>query len=126
MTPVYKPRCGIVSQVGADARPGVVGRCASPSTSDGDGRVSGCGYLGSGRARAVGRCRYTTIVNTDAKREATRNDVVNQRFAYPYAITLNTNGLRSSIIARNTLSAFIGCVNRPQVPTTAATVIATS
>ena len=52
--------------------------------------------------------------------------MVNQRVAYPYAITLNANGLRSSIIARNTLSALIGCVNRPQVPTTAATVIATS
>src|SRR3977135_2254617 len=66
------------------------------------------------------------IVSTDAARDATRNEVVNQRVAYPYAITLNTNGLRSSIIARNTLSAFIGCMNRPQVPTAAATVIATS
>ena len=61
MTPVYKPRCGIVSHVGAGARPGVVGKWASPSTSTGAGRCSGAGYGGSAWDRTVGRRRDSTI-----------------------------------------------------------------
>ena len=43
ITPVYRPRCGIVSQDGLGARPGVVAKCASPRTSIGAARDSGSG-----------------------------------------------------------------------------------
>src|SRR3989442_5416480 len=70
MTPVYNPRCGIVSHVGDGAGPVVVAKCASPNTSVGDGRSSGRGYGGRGRRRTVGADPDTTIASSDVNNDA--------------------------------------------------------
>jgi hypothetical protein len=87
MLPVYNPRWGMVSHVGAAARPGVVSLWVAPSTRLGCSRVSGSGYGGRSRPRAVGARRYTTIASTEVRSDARKNGVVNQNVAWPYAST---------------------------------------
>src|SRR4029077_10805854 len=86
-TPEYSPRCGIVSHDGAGARPVVVSKCVSPSTSVGVGRCSGGTYAGRARTRARGGYRYATMVTSDVSMAVAKNGVVNQSVAYPYTNT---------------------------------------
>src|ERR1700709_629959 len=108
MTPVYSPRCGMVSQDGSGARPAVVSKCVSPSTSIGAWRSSGGTYAGKGRERTLAGYRYATMVTIDVSREVAKNGVVNQSVAYPYTSTRKTAGLRSSINCRYTFAVSTG------------------
>src|SRR5712691_8235514 len=124
--PVYNPRCGMVSQSGVGARPGVVAKCDSPSTSDGAIRISGIGYAGNGRVRTLGAYRYATMARTDSTIEAARKGVENHSVAYPYVRTWKTGGFRAAINARKRLSDCTGYACSPHVPPHIATTIATS
>src|SRR5438067_3264466 len=125
-TPVYKPRCGIVNQSGVGARPGVVVKWVSPSTSDGALLASGAGYRGSRRVRTLGAWRYATIARTDRTIDPAKNGVENHIVAYPYVRTWKTVALCAAIRARTRLSGSTGYACSPHVPTPAAITIAPS
>src|SRR5512137_9209 len=83
MTPVYKPRWGMVSQVGTGDRPGLVGKWDSPSTSDGVERSSGTGKAGRCRDATVTPRLEASMARSDPSIEARKNGVLNQSDAYP-------------------------------------------
>ena len=108
MTPVYSPRCGIVSHVGLGARPGMRVKCVSPRTRLGSGLDSGGGYRGKERGRTACEYLYAAIVNNEVANDAARKGVVNHSVAYPYVSTSNTNGRSSRINAKKGSSSCTG------------------
>ena len=75
MTPVYRPRCGIVSHVGSGARPGAcVKVCLAEHERYGAGRFSGFGYRGNGAPEALARVdrQRWSGPTARAKRQGTR------------------------------------------------------